>query len=113
MDLSDGRLFQFKRRNHFKPYRCHGEQGGADEEGMQCELPVLFRRLSSFNVNEVFSADEFDFFYRQLSSTSIAPSLRERKKRKDRVKFLACSDGDGTERLPPLVIEYSRRPRCF
>ena len=114
LDFSNGWLFKFKRRNHFKSYRCHGEEGAVDEEAIQRELPVLLQLLSSFCVNDVFNADEFALFYRQPPNTTIGPSrLRGRKKRKDRVTFLACCNGDGTVRLPPLVIGYSRHPRCF
>ena len=113
-DISNVWLFKFERRNHFKSYRCHGDEGGADEEAIQREPPVLLQHLSSFCVNDVFNADEFGLFYRQLPNTTIGPSrLRGRKKRKDGLKFLTCCQGDGTERLLSLVVGYSRRPGCF
>ena len=80
LDFSNGWLFKFKRRNQFKSYRCHGEEGAVDEEAIQRELPVLLQRLSSFCVNDVFDADEFALFYRQPTKTTIGPSrLRGRK----------------------------------
>ena len=39
--------------------------------------------------------------------------LKGKKQNKDRVTFLLCCNSDGSERLPPLVVGCSARPRCF
>lgn len=39
--------------------------------------------------------------------------LRGKKKSKLRATFLACSNADGTERYPLLVIGSAENPRCF
>ena len=61
LQFSNGWLESFKRRNIFKNYKCHSEDGDADETAIENELPVLRARLSAFTVDDIFNADEFGF----------------------------------------------------
>ncbi len=36
-----------------------------------------------------------------------------RKKDKVRLSYLVCANADGTEKFPFMIIEKSKRPRCF
>ena len=53
-------------------------------------------------------------FYKLPPNSTIGPArLRGRKKRKERVTFLACCNASGTERLPLFVVGRAQHPRCF
>ena len=70
---------------------------------------MLVERLKSFCINDIFNADEFGVFFKQPPNSVVGPGrLSGRKKKKDRVTFLACSNSDGTERLPLLVIRTAQ-----
>ena len=107
-------MARFKKRNKFRWFKSHGESGDVNDTEIQEELPILRALYSSFSLRDRFNADEFGLCYRMTPRTTIGPSrLLGRKKRKDRITFLACANADGSERLRPLVIGPSRNPRCF
>ena len=114
LDFSNGWLFQFKKRYHFQAHKCHGESGDADEEAIQVELPSLSALIAMYKPNDIFNADEFGLFYRQAPDITIGSSpVKGKKKRKDRMTFLACSNCDGTELIPPMAVGSSKNPKCF
>ena len=93
------------KRNEFKYYRCHWEDGDANYAAIEHEVPVLVERLKYFRTNDIFNADEFGVVFKLSPNSTVGPGrLIGRQKKKDRVTFLACSNSDGTERLPLLVI---------
>ncbi|CAF5082724.1 unnamed protein product, partial [Rotaria magnacalcarata] len=72
--------------------------------------------LDGFNENDVFNADETGLFYRATPDHSLVLSKEEckgGKKSKERLTVLLCSNLTGTEKLKPVVIGRSQRPRCF
>lgn len=114
LTFSNGWIQKFKKRNRFKMYRSHGVDGDADESAIQSELPNLKARLLQYAINDTWNADEFGLFYALAPTTTIGPGqLPGRKKQKDRIKFLACANEDGTEKFPLFVICKSAQPRCF
>ncbi len=114
MQFSNGWLHGFKRRNNFKSYGSHSEEGDADREAAEAQLPMLRQLAAAYRVNDIFNADEFGLFYNRPTQTTIGPApLLGRKQVKNRITVLACTNGDGTDRLSPLVLGRSRRPHCF
>ncbi|CAF4216168.1 unnamed protein product [Rotaria magnacalcarata] len=72
--------------------------------------------LDGFDENDVFNADETGLFYRATPNRSLVLSKEEckgGKKSKERLTVLLCSNLAGTEKLKPVVIGRSQRPRCF
>ena len=54
------------------------------------------------------------FFFKLPPNSTVGPGrLSGRKKKKDRVTFLACPNYDRTERLPLVVIRTAQKPRYF
>ena len=114
INLSNGWLHKFKKRNSLKRYRLHGEYGDLNVEGIISELPKLRKRLSEYSINDVFNADEFGLFFKLAPHSSIGPSrLAGRKKKKEQLTLTAGVHGDGTEKLPLVFIGKSRMPNCF
>ena len=112
--FSNGWLYRFKKRNLFKSYTAHGESGDADVAAAEAELPILRSLVRYYGERNVYNADEFGLWYRQIPTRSIGPArLRGRKQNKDRITFLVCGNADGTERTPPLVIGRATMPKCF
>ena len=62
----------------------------------------------------MFNADEFGRFYQAAPIRTIGPArLDGRKVRKERLTFLVCTNADGSEKYPLMVIGRSKHPRCF
>ena len=112
--FTNGWLSRFKKRNAFKMYRSYGESGDVDEQVVRDEVPLLLTLLSAFRPQDRFNCDEFALFYKTPPTSTIGPRrLGGYKKKKERLTVLACTNSDGTEKITPLVIGNSLRPRCF
>ena len=95
-------------------YRSHGESGDVDFNRITTELPILQILLSAFSRKDLFNADEFGLCFKQSPTTTIGPKrLPGRKNKYDRISFLVCTNADGSERMRPMVIGRSKKPRCF
>ena len=72
------------------------------------------RKRSQYAINDVFNADEFGIFHKIAPDSSIVPSrLAGRKKKKERPTLMACMNGDGTEKIPFVLIRRSKIPKCL
>ena len=99
--FTNGWLYDFKKRNHFKCFKSHGESGDADHAAATAELPQLRRIVAQHSANDVYNADEFGLYYSCAPNATIGPApLCGRKKSKERVTFLVCTNILGTDRLP-------------
>ena len=113
-NFSNGWLYAFKKRHGFRSYRSHGESGDADVAGADAPLPRLRQLASQYPLNDVFNADEFGLAYTTSPNRTVGPGpLPGKKAAKERLAFLVCTNVDSTERVPPLMIGKSNRPRCF
>ena len=114
MAFSNGWLYGFKKRNQFKAFKCHGEAGDADEIAIAESLPQLRGLIDMYESKDVFNLDEFGLFFQQAPTITVDPAaLCGRKKIKGLVTFTVCSNIDGTDRLPPLVVGTAKNPTCF
>lgn len=112
--FTNGWIHSFKRRNGLKAYKSHGESGDADHDAAVSALPDIRRLVSEFSPNDVFNADEFGLYYSNAPRSTIGPArLMGKKKSKDRVTVLLCSNMNGTDKVNPLIVGRSRNPRCF
>lgn len=58
--------------------------------------------------------DETGLFYRMQPDRVLATKqLEGKKKDKERMTVALCTNGDGSDMLPPLVIGKYENPRCF
>ncbi len=69
------------------------------------KLPAIVKKLSMCAIHDVWNVDEFGLFYKLSPASTIRPErIPGRKKVKDRQTFLACLNGDGTEKFPVMII---------
>ena len=74
-NFSNGLLCAFKKRNHFKYYKLHGEAIEAYFEAAERELYVLRSLLQQYGESNVFNADEFGLNYRRAQYDDWASSF--------------------------------------
>lgn len=104
--------------HHNIVFRDVCEEAAAVESGMcdawiSTRLPLL---LSSYAPRAVFNADETGIFYRMLPDKTMCfkgDSCHGGKQSKEQITAMVCSNMDGSEKLPLLVIGKYERPRCF
>ncbi len=112
--FSNGWLYSFQHRHNFCSLKSHGEVGNADHAAAREALPSLRQLTATFALADIFNADECGLFYNSppQTTTGAAPVAR-RKRSKDRITVLFCTNADGSARLPPLVVDSSQQPRAF
>lgn len=109
--FSKGRFHRFKQRYGVWCNKLHGEVGDADHASAATALPHQRKIGSRYALCDIFNADAFYLYYSASLNTKIGPGpLRRRKQSKRWVTFLACTSLDGTERLPPLMVQTDMRP---
>lgn len=57
-------------------------------------------------------ANDLSFYFQDTHSLA-SRKLEGRKQSKHRVTVALCCNGDGSDKLPPLVIGHFKSPRCF
>ncbi|CAM4833523.1 unnamed protein product [Rotaria magnacalcarata] len=113
---SNGWLEKFRNRHAISFRTINGESASVDNSTVQEGTQRLSTILDGFDENDVFNADETGLFYRATPDRSLVLSKEEckgGKKSKERLTVLLCSNLTGTEKLKPVVIGKSQRPRCF
>ena len=101
-------------KNNLRCFKSHGESGDADHGAANTALPYLRRLSATYSLSNIYNSDEFGLWTSKPPRTTIGPhALTGRKNVKERLTFLACTNADGTDRLPPLVIGRAKNPRCF
>ena len=98
-NLSSGRLQNFKRRHNFQAYKSHGE---------------ICARLTSNSPAGFLNVNEFGLYCNTPPRSSIDPKrLLGKKKSKQRAKFLARCNSNGSENFLFLIIGHAQILRCF
>lgn len=112
--VSSGWLSRFKKRHNIRSWLRQGESGSLDEQQIEAALPVIREKLSSHQPSDVYNFDETGLFYKLIPSRALATkNIPGHKKDKSRITIGVCTNADGTDRLPLLVIGKSKMPRCF
>ncbi|XP_065218086.1 tigger transposable element-derived protein 6-like [Planococcus citri] len=116
-NASDGWLHRFRSRHGVLHKKISGEAESVDDDcvtsWMKNVLPSL---LAGYAPADVFNADECALFYKLMPDKSMVykhENCHGGKLSKDRLTVLLCTNADGTEKLPPLVIGKSKNPLCF
>ncbi|KAF7685383.1 Tigger transposable element-derived protein 6, partial [Cucumispora dikerogammari] len=75
------------------------------------EIKTLIERYGKENI---YNMDETGIFYKTIPSKSVCNKSRKGFKNfKDRVSIMLCCNMNGKDRLHPLIIGKSKKPRCF
>ncbi len=111
---SNGSLQGFKERRGIKSHTYHGESESADMTLVQEGREALQQTLSRFMPDDIYNMDETGLFFRLGPNRTLATgAVKGTKKKKDRLTVALCCNATGTDKLTPLVIGKSKRPRCF
>ena len=114
LNFSNGWLYKFKKRNGFKRYHCHGESGDLNVKNIINDLPHVIDEPRNYALNDIWNADEFGIFYKMSPESTVGPGrIPGKKKKKERLPYLACANADGSEKYPGLIIGQSKKPKCF
>ena len=111
---SKGWLQKFKRRHIISKRVAHGEADSADPIVVSQGRLQLQEDLAAYDPNDIYNMDETGLFYRLLPNATLATGpVSGKKKQKERITVALCANATGTDKLVPLVIGKSERPRCF
>ena len=114
LKFSKGWLDRFQKRHGLKFRRVHAEGLGADSVALTTALPEIRSQMSEYETKEVWNADEFGLFYRQLPGSSLSQKQHSGfKKDKTRITFLGCCKSDGSEKYPLMIFGNSLRRRLL
>lgn len=113
---SAGWLAKFKERYGLAFKSISGESGSVDEKIVEEWKIELKGILDGYDQKNIFNADETGLFYNMMPNKTLSYKSEKcfgGKLSKERLTVLLCTNADGSEKLPPLVIGKSRNPRCF
>ncbi|XP_071044155.1 tigger transposable element-derived protein 4-like [Parasteatoda tepidariorum] len=106
-----------KDRNSLSFKTICGEAAAVDGDAIEnWRNSVLKDILSRFDASNVFNLDETGLFYRLLPDKTLSfkgEKCITGKASKQRLTLLLGANMNGNEKLKPLVIGKSKRPRCF
>jgi hypothetical protein len=111
---SSGWLQGFKNRHGIKVRVVHGESASVNAEIVEDGRRKLREVLREYSPDRIYNMDETGLFFRLEPNKTLATGpVSGTKKGKQRITVALCSNADGTDKLQPLVIAKSARPRCF
>ena len=113
---SNGWLYRFQKRHNIACKSLRGESADVSEDAVNSwKTDILPRLVEGYAKEDVFNADETALFYRQLpkkSLVAVGDDTSGVKVMKERLTILLACSQTG-EKLKPLVIGKSNKPRCF
>ena len=78
------------------------------------DLPHVIDELRNCALNDFWNADEFGIFYKMSPESAVGSGrIPGKKKKKERLSYLVCTNADGSEKYPMLIIGRSKKPKCF
>ncbi|XP_057319443.1 jerky protein homolog-like [Microplitis mediator] len=130
---SDGWLDRFKKRHAFKvspPVNnkppaesadvSEGDELLPDLDGTIEDLNTIIesqKQVTEINLDHVYSCDEKVLYWKLMPDEMLLginnKSVASRKKPKNRLTILFCTNASGTHKLPLLIIGKIAQPRCF
>ena len=113
---SAGWLACFKKRHNITSRSVSGESASVSQDVVDEWLSeTLQQLLQGYSPQDIFNADETGLFWRLLpdKTFSFKGDCHGGKKSKERISLLVCSNMDGSEKLPLLVIQKFAKPRCL
>lgn len=113
---SDGWLSNFKKRHNLVFRKICGESASVDNGICDDWKVKLQDLLCEYDPKNVFNADETGLFFKCLPDRTLTyknEKCHGGKLSKERVTLLFAVNMDGSEKLKPLFIGKSAKPRCF
>ncbi|GBN33005.1 Tigger transposable element-derived protein 4 [Araneus ventricosus] len=113
---SNGWLENFKKRHNIAFRKLCGENASIDASSCKewlSELPYL---LKDYKADDVFNADKTGFFFQCFPNKTVAfkgEECQDGKQSKLRVTVLLAANQSDKEKLPPLMLGRSKKPRYF
>ncbi|XP_047984684.1 tigger transposable element-derived protein 6-like [Leguminivora glycinivorella] len=113
---SNGWLENFKKRHDLAFKKVCGESASVSKEVCTEWKSQLKSLLNGYDPNDVFNADETGLFFKCLPDKTLTfknEKCHGGKHSKERLTILLCTNSTGTQKLKPLMIGKSKKPRCF
>lgn len=117
---STGWLDKWKKRNNIvlrKPYGERVQPTVKDQNVKLWKSYLLSDVCKDYSPDNIFSANETGIFFKHLPDCTNKSLVREgysgSEQSKERITVLLCTNMSGTEKLTPLIIGNSLKPRCF
>ena len=113
---SDGFFSRSNRRNNVQMVTSHGTASSVDQEIVKDWKKKLTLITKNYDNEDIYNLDELGLFYDLLPSKSYilkGDVIKGVKTTKKRLTVLLVTNMSGTDKLPPLVIGKSKKPRCF
>ena len=112
---SEGWLNSFRLRHQISEKVISGESSSANTATAEQWKSTLRELMDGYEHKDIFNVDETGYFYRSLPDRTLATKRDEckgGKLAKDRVTVVLTCSMTG-EKLKPLIIGKSARPRCI
>ncbi|KAL4233818.1 hypothetical protein ACF0H5_008496 [Mactra antiquata] len=112
---SNGWLHKFLKRHNLSCKMMSGERGDVNSNTVEEWKSRLPKICEGYELRDIFNMDESGIFFKSGGRTTYCDKNVQcagGKRAKDRVTVALCASATG-EKLKPLVIGKSRRPRCF
>ncbi|KAK4303744.1 hypothetical protein Pmani_024265 [Petrolisthes manimaculis] len=116
---STGWLYKFMKRIGTKNITVTGEAASADygaAEEMKIKMKEMVEEIN-YSPQQVWNCDETGLYWKRMPKRTYIMKNEEKapglKVSKQRLTVLLMANAAGTERLKPLVIHHSARPRAF
>lgn len=116
---SDGWFRNFKRRRGLRFLKVCGEILSSDTTAITPFVHQFRAKIDEMQLTneQLYNADESALFYKLLPDKTYVAACEKTapggKMKKERVTFMLCSNAEGTNKIKPLVIGKSAKPRCF
>lgn len=116
---SNGWLQKFRRRHGIRFLKLSGEKLSCDSSGIEPFLRQFHAKMVELELTDaqVYNADESGLYYRLLPEKTLVAACEKdafgRKVAKERITFMLRANADDNNKITPLVIGNSKKPRCF
>ncbi|GFT71785.1 tigger transposable element-derived protein 6 [Trichonephila clavipes] len=113
---SEGRLTNFKKRNGIVFKKMCGESSSVDINVCSKWQNSLSDLIKEYETRNIFNTDETGLFFKCLPEKTFSfkkEKCNGGKHSKEQLTILLAVNMDGSEKITPLVIGKSAKPRCF
>ncbi|CAF1308443.1 unnamed protein product [Didymodactylos carnosus] len=113
---SNGWLEKFRTRHNISHRIISGESSSVDVITVDDWIQRIPKIIDGHDLKDIFNCDETGLFFKAMPDKSLTLNKEEckgGKKLKERYTILLYVNSTGEEKLKPLVIGKSLKPRCF
>ncbi len=113
---SNGWLSNFKKRSGLLNHKLCGESAAVDDGVCDEWREKLLSIIKEYSPRDVFNADETGLFFKCLPDRTFTTNhddCFDGKRSKERITLLFAANMEGSEKVKPLLIGKSAKPRCF